>query len=76
MLHQIGANTVDGATYTYDNAGNRNSKQNLLNAVTENYAYDKLRFPVSTLVKSRCIVEPRPFFFIVTTQLREPGMEA
>jgi RHS repeat-associated protein len=42
VLHQQGANTVDGAVYTYDNAGNRNSKQNLLNGVTENYIYDAI----------------------------------
>jgi RHS repeat-associated protein len=42
VLHQQGANTVDGAVYTYDNAGNRNSEQNLLNGVTENYVYDAI----------------------------------
>ena len=42
LLHQQGANTVDGAIYTYDNAGNRHSKQNLLNGVTENYIYDAI----------------------------------
>jgi RHS repeat-associated protein len=33
---------VDGATYTYDNAGNRVSKTNLLNGITEQYTYDPL----------------------------------
>lgn len=28
--------------YTYDDAGNRTSKTNYLNGVTENYAYDPL----------------------------------
>ena len=37
VLHS-GAN--DGANYTYDAAGNRLSKQNLLTGVTENYTYD------------------------------------
>jgi len=31
---------LDGATYTLDNAGNRTSKVNQLNGVTENYTYD------------------------------------
>jgi RHS repeat-associated protein len=42
VLHQVGGTTVDGATYTYDNAGNRTSKLNYLNAVTENYTYDQI----------------------------------
>jgi RHS repeat-associated protein len=40
VVHQQGTTNVDGATYTYDNAGNRLSKQNLLNNVTEHYDYD------------------------------------
>lgn len=40
VLHQAGGVTIDGATYTLDNAGNRSSKQNLMNGVTENYTYD------------------------------------
>ena len=40
VLHQTGGVTIDGASYTYDNAGNRTSKTNYLNAVTEGYAYD------------------------------------
>lgn len=42
MLHQTGATTLDGAGYTYDSAGNRTSKSNYLNGITENYAYDPL----------------------------------
>jgi RHS repeat-associated protein len=42
VLHQSGANTLDGATYTYDNAGNRSSKTNKLNGITEQYTYDPL----------------------------------
>ena len=30
------------ASYTYDNAGNRTSKTNYLNGITENYTYDPL----------------------------------
>jgi len=37
VLH-TGAN--DGASYGYDNSGNRTSKQNLLTGITENYSYD------------------------------------
>jgi RHS repeat-associated protein len=40
VLHQAGTVTLDGATYGYDNAGNRASKTNDLNNVTENYTYD------------------------------------
>ncbi len=37
---QAGGSTVDGATYTYDNAGNRTSKLNQLSGTGENYTYD------------------------------------
>ena len=40
VLHQAGGTTIDGASYTLDNAGNRTVKQNLQNGVTENYTYD------------------------------------
>jgi RHS repeat-associated protein len=40
VLHKAGAVTLDGAGYTYDNAGNRTAKTNYLNNVTENYTYD------------------------------------
>ncbi len=42
VLHQNGTTTVDGATYTYDNAGNRTAKTNQLNSVAEQYAYDAI----------------------------------
>jgi RHS repeat-associated protein len=42
VLHQTGTNTLDGASYTYDPAGNRTSKGNFLNGVTSNYTYDPL----------------------------------
>ncbi|HEX7894888.1 MAG TPA: hypothetical protein VF447_11905, partial [Terriglobales bacterium] len=42
VLHQAGGTTIDGASYTYDNAGNRTSKTNDLNGITENYTYDAL----------------------------------
>ena len=42
VLHQAGLNTLDGASYTYDPAGNRTSKTNYLNGITSNYGYDPL----------------------------------
>ena len=42
VLHQTGATTLDGAGYTYDAAGNRTSKTNYQNNVTEGYTYDPL----------------------------------
>lgn len=40
VLHKAGTATLDGAGYTYDNAGNRTAKTNYLNNVTEQYTYD------------------------------------
>jgi RHS repeat-associated protein len=41
VLHQAGGTTtIDGATYTVDNVGNRLSKTNQMNATTDNYTYD------------------------------------
>jgi RHS repeat-associated protein len=42
VLHQNGTTTLDGATYTYDNAGNRTSKTNQLNNANEQYTYDAI----------------------------------
>lgn len=42
VLHQAGANTIDGATYTVDAVGNRTAKTNQLTALTENYSYDAI----------------------------------
>jgi RHS repeat-associated protein len=42
VLHQAGANTLDGASYSYDPAGNRTAKTNYLNGITSNYTYDPL----------------------------------
>src|SRR5581483_7466955 len=42
VLHQAGSTTVDGASYTYDPAGNRTTKTNYLNGMTENYGYDNI----------------------------------
>ena len=40
MLHKAGTVTLDGAGYAYDSSGNRTSKTNYLNNITEQYAYD------------------------------------
>ena len=42
VLHQAGSTTLDGASYTYDAAGNRTAKTNYLNGTTSNYTYDSL----------------------------------
>ncbi len=42
VTQKLGATTIDGTSYTYDNAGNRSSKQNLQNGVTETYTYDPI----------------------------------
>jgi len=42
ILHKVGTVTLDGAGYAYDNAGNRTSKTNYLNNITEQYAYDPI----------------------------------
>jgi RHS repeat-associated protein len=42
VLHQAGSTVLDGASYTYDPAGNRLSKTNDLNGVTSNYTYDPI----------------------------------
>jgi RHS repeat-associated protein len=42
LLHKLGVNTLDGATYAYDAAGNRTSKTNQLNSAVSNYGYDNI----------------------------------
>ena len=42
VVHQAGVNTLDGASYAYDAAGNRTAKTNYLNGVTSNYGYDPI----------------------------------
>ncbi len=41
-LHQVAGSTIDGASYTYDNAGNRLTKTNYQDSSVEQYAYDPL----------------------------------
>ena len=42
VLHQAGSTTLDGASYSYDPAGNRTSKTSYLNGITQNYGYDAI----------------------------------
>jgi YD repeat-containing protein len=42
VLHQSGSTTMDGASYTVDNAGNRTSKTDKLAGVTSNFTYDAI----------------------------------
>lgn len=42
VLHQVGASTIDGASYGVDNAGTRTSKTDWLANVTSNYTYDQI----------------------------------
>jgi RHS repeat-associated protein len=56
VLHQASGVTIDGAVYTYDNAGNRLSKLNELNGATENYVYD----PTYQLTQVQQIVNGTP----------------
>ena len=42
VLHQLSGSTIDGATYTVDNAGNRVSKTDNHTGVATNYGYDSI----------------------------------
>ena len=42
ILHQLAGSTIDGATYTVDNAGNRTAKTDQRTAVATNYGYDAI----------------------------------
>ena len=42
VLHNIGTTSIDGAIYTYDSAGNRTAKANVLTGTTESYTYDPI----------------------------------
>lgn len=42
ILHQLSGSTIDGATYTLDNAGNRTAKTDKRTNVTSNYTYDNI----------------------------------
>jgi RHS repeat-associated protein len=42
VLHQLAGSTIDGATYTLDNAGNRTAKADQRAGVTSNHGYDAI----------------------------------
>ncbi len=42
ILHQLSGSTIDGATYTLDNAGNRTAKTDQRTAVATSYGYDNI----------------------------------
>jgi RHS repeat-associated protein len=42
VLHKLGTTTLDGATYTYDNAGNRLTKVDQRTSTQFNYTYDHI----------------------------------
>ena len=42
VLHQLSGSTIDGATYTVDNVGNRTAKTDDYSSITSNYTYDAL----------------------------------
>ena len=42
VLHQSGSTTLDGASYTVDNAGNRTAKTDQYASVTSNYTYNQI----------------------------------
>jgi RHS repeat-associated protein len=51
VLHQAGGNTLDGAAYTVDAAGNRLTKSDAASAVTSNYTYDAI-YQLTQVVES------------------------
>ena len=42
ILHKLGTTTLDGATYTYDNAGNRKTRTDKRTNTTLTYSYDNI----------------------------------
>jgi YD repeat-containing protein len=42
VLHQLSGSTIDGASYTVDNAGNRTAKTDQRTAVATSYGYDNI----------------------------------
>src|SRR5579883_149329 len=42
VLHQLAGSTIDGSTYTLDNAGNRTAKTDQRTAVATSYGYDNI----------------------------------
>ena len=55
-LHQVSGSTIDGASYTYDNTGNRLSKTNYQDSSVEQYAYDPL-YQLSQVTRNGSVAE-------------------
>ncbi|MBI3645154.1 MAG: hypothetical protein HY233_04235, partial [Acidobacteriales bacterium] len=53
VLHQAGSTTLDGASYGYDFAGNRTSKTNYLNGITEGYTSGNSSHRAFVLVRTQ-----------------------
>jgi RHS repeat-associated protein len=60
VLHQVGANTIDGAVYTVDPAGNRTVKTDKHANVTSNYTYDPL-YELTQVTQSTTTTETYSF---------------
>lgn len=56
VLHKLGATTIDGASYTNDNAGNRIGKTNHINNTVEEYAYDAI-YQLTQVKRDGAVVE-------------------
>jgi RHS repeat-associated protein len=56
LLSVLHGGTGDGASYSYDPAGNRLSKHNLLEGFTENYSYDAL-YQLTQVLKGTAATE-------------------
>ena len=64
VLHKnSGGTTLDGATYTYDNAGNRLTKANSLTGVTEGYTYDPI-YELTQVVQGTTTTESYGYDFV------------
>ena len=74
VLHQAGSTTLDGATYTYDVAGNRLSKTDLYASVTSNYAYDAI-YQLLQVTQGTSTTESYTYD-IVGNRLSSPGMSS
>jgi RHS repeat-associated protein len=60
VLHQVGASTIDGSTYTVDPAGNRTAKTDQHANVTSNYTYDPL-YELTQVTQSTTTTEKYSF---------------
>ena len=71
VLHKKGSTVLDGATYTgvypersrRNNAGNRQTKLNSLNSVTEGYTYDPL-YELTQVVQGSTTTESYSYDFV------------